>query len=226
MPLSVFLVDDHEVVRQGLRAILEADSAFTIIGEATDGLEAVRLVERLRPDLLVLDLMMPGLNGLDALRIIRQRSPRTRVVVLSMHATDGFVAEALQCGASGYVLKGGRLSELVAAIREATAGRRYLSPPLSEQAIEDYQAQVQPFVQDAQELLTPRERQVLQLAAEGKTCPEIGAQLSISERTAERHRANMMQKLRLRTQTELVLYALRHGFLPVDNLPTTNSHRH
>jgi two-component system response regulator NreC len=217
MPLSVLLVDDHEVVRQGLRGTMEADSAFTIIGEAADGLEAIRMVERLRPDLVVLDLMMPGLNGFDALRVIRQRSPRTRVVVLSMYATDAFVSEALQCGASGYVPKGGRVSDLVVALRAAAEGRRYLSPPLSEQALEGYLAQVEAGGQDAHELLTPREREVLQLAAEGKTCPEIGARLSISERTVERHRANLMQKLGLRTQTELVLYAIRRGILPGDS---------
>ncbi len=216
MPLSVFLVDDHEVVRQGVRITLEADPAFLIAGEACDGLEAVRAVERLQPDLLVLDLLIPSLNGLDALHIIRQRAPQTRVVVLSMYATEAFVAGALQGGALGYVLKGSRTSELVAALHEAAAGRRYLSPPLSEQALKDYLAKVQIGEGDRHELLTPRERQVFQLAAEGKTCPEIAARLHLSERTVERHRANLMHKLGLRTQTELVLYALRRGLLPTD----------
>jgi len=193
---------------------LETDPDLTVIGEASDGLEAVRQVERLDPDLVVLDLMMPGLNGLDALRIIRQRSPRTRVVVLSMYANESFVAEALGCGALGYVLKGGRINEILTAVREAMAERRYLSPPLSEQTLEDYLAKVKPAGMDPHELLTPRERQVLQLAAEGKTCPEIGARLSISERTVERHRANLMHKLGLCTQTDLVLYALKRGILP------------
>ncbi|OAI50266.1 hypothetical protein AYO44_17910 [Planctomycetaceae bacterium SCGC AG-212-F19] len=219
MTISVFLVDDHEVVRRGVRAALEADSDFTIMGEAADGLEAVRLVERLRPNIVVLDLMMPGLNGLDALRIIRQRAPATRVVVLSMHGTAPFVSAALQCGVSGYVLKGSRISEIVAAVREAAAGRRYLNAPLSDQVIADYRATTKSSGNEPHELLTPRERQVLQLAAEGKTCPEIGSRLSISERTVERHRANLMHKLGLRTQTDLVLYAVQRGILPATRDP-------
>src|SRR5207244_178136 len=129
--VSVFLVDDHEVVRQGVRAALEANLPFKVIGEAADGLEAVRLVELLQPDILVLDLSMPGLNGLDALRIIRQRSPRTRVVMLSMYAAEPFVSEALRCGAAAYVLKGAAISELVTAVQTVAAGRQYLSSPLS-----------------------------------------------------------------------------------------------
>lgn len=214
MAVSVFLVDDHEVVRQGVRAALEASPAFKVIGEAADGLEAVRLAELLRPDILVLDLSMSGLNGLDALRIIRQRSPRTRVVLFSMYAAESFVSEALRCSASAYVLKGAAISELVAAVQEVAAGRHYLSPPLSEKSVEDYLTKVNSGEDARHGLLTPRERQVLQLAAEGKTCPEIGTRLHLSERTVESHRANLMHKLGLRTQTELVLYAVRRGMLP------------
>jgi two-component system response regulator NreC len=218
MPSSVILVDDHEIVRQGIRAVLEADPDFQILGEAADGLEAVQMVERLRPDVLVLALLMPGLNGLDALRIIRQRSPQTRVVVLSRCVTLDFVSEALRCGALGYVWKGSGSAEMVAALRAAADGRRYLSPPLSEQDVEDYLARVRSAADDPHELLTPRERQVLQLAAEGWTCPEIGARLHLSERTVERHRANLMRKLGLRTQTDLVRYALRRGILLPDEM--------
>jgi two-component system, NarL family, response regulator NreC len=216
MPITVLLADDHEVVRQGLRAILVANTGFHVVGEAADGLEAVRSVERLRPNVIVLDLMMPGLNGLDALRIIRQRSPETWVVVLSMQATGPFVAEAFRCGASAYVLKGGKSSDLVTAIHSAAAGRRFLSPPLSEQSIAHYLAIVQSTADDTHELLTPREREVFHLAAEGKTSPQIGIRLHLSERTVERHRANLMQKLGLRTQTDLVHYALRRGLLLTD----------
>jgi DNA-binding NarL/FixJ family response regulator len=226
MTWSVCLVDDHEVVRQGLRATLEADPAFHIVGEAGDGLEALCLVERMHPDLLIIDLMLPCLNGLEALRILRHRMLRSRVVVLSMYASESFVAEALRSGALGYVLKGGKTSEILTAAREAAAGRHYLSPPLSQRAVDDYLARARSGGQDSHELLTPRERQVLQLAAEGKTCPEIGALLSISERTAERHRANLMQKLNLRSQTELILYAVERGILvtPSATLPGKSMH--
>lgn len=211
MPFSTLLADDHAVVRQGIRASLEVGDAFAICGEAADGIEAVQLAERLQPDLLILDLMMPGLNGMDSLRIIRHRSPNTRVIFLSIYPTESYVAEAFQCGALGYVLKGGRISEIADALHEALAGRRYLSPPISAQRIEGYLAQAQSVGPNSHELLTPRERQVLQLAAEGKTCRDIGVRLFISERTVERHRANLLHKLGLRTQTELVLYALNHG---------------
>lgn len=211
MPFTVFVADDHAVVRQGIRATLEADPTFQVVGEASDGLEAVKLVERIQPNLLILDLMMPNLNGFDALRIVRQRSPKTLVVVLSMYDSEPFVAEALKCGASGYVPKGRDSDEILAAAREVAAGRRYLSPPLSERTIEDYRAKSQSVQKNVHELLTPRERQVFQLAAEGKTCAAIGLQLHLSERTIERHRSNMMHKLELHTQTDLVLYAVRQG---------------
>ena len=214
MPISVFLADDHAVVRQGIRAILEAEPDFTIVGEASDGLETVRLVKRLAPDLLILDVMMPGLNGLDALRILKQSSPRTWVVMLSMYDTLAFVAEAIQCGALGYVLKAVGIGDITAAARAAMAGRRYLSAPLSEQAVEDYLTKLKSDGNDPHDLLTPREREVLQLAAEGKTCPEIGVRLSLSERTVERHRANLMHKLGLHSQTDLVLYVMRRSPLP------------
>ena len=138
MTISIILADDHPVVRRGMQTLLEAEPDFSVIGEAGDGLESVRLVENLQPDVLILDLMMPGLSGLEALRIIRKRSPRTRVVVLSMHDNNAFVAEALKNGATGYVLKGSDEQNLVRAVREAAAGRRFLSPPVTERAIDAY----------------------------------------------------------------------------------------
>ncbi len=214
MPISILLADDHAIVRQGLRVVLEADAEFKIVGEASDGLEAIQLVKQLAPDVVVLDIMMPALNGLDALRIIRERSPQTRVVMISMYSTVPFVAEAIRCGALGYVLKGGQLTEIAEAVRAAMAGNRYLSAPLSEKAVEGHIAEIEATQRDPHEMLTPRERQVLQLAAEGMTCPQIGGRLKISERTAERHRANVMHKLDLHSQTDLVLYALRRGIRP------------
>jgi two-component system, NarL family, response regulator NreC len=214
MTISLVLADDHPVVRRGMRAILESDADFSIVGEASDGLETVRLVERLKPDVLVLDLMMPGLSGLEALRILRERTPKTRVVVLSMHSSKALVAEALKIGATGYVLKGSTDDHLIRAVRDAAAGKRFLSPPVTEIAIDAYieQAKAGPF--DPHETLTAREREVLQLAAEGKTSSEIAGRLHISHRTVENHRAHLMQKLGLQNQTELVRYALHRGMLP------------
>jgi two-component system, NarL family, response regulator NreC len=216
MTISIVLADDHPVVRRGMQTLLEAEPDFAIIGEAGDGLESVRLVENLQPDVLILDLMMPGLSGLEALRIIRKRSPRTRVVVLSMHDTHAFVAEALMNGATGYVLKGSDELNLVRAVREAACGRRFLSPPVTERAIDAYIEQARAASLDPHDTLTAREREVLQLTAEGKTGPEIAARLHISQRTVENHRANLMRKLLLKNQSELVRYALRRGLISLD----------
>jgi two-component system response regulator NreC len=216
MTISIILADDHPVVRRGMQTLLEAELDFSVIGEAGDGLESVRLVENLQPDVLILDLMMPGLSGLEALRIIRKRSPRTRVVVLSMHNTNAYVAEALKNGATGYVLKGSDELNLVRAVREAAAGRRFLSPPVTERAIDAYIEQARTAQLDPHETLTAREREVLQLAAEGKTGAEIAARLHISPRTVENHRANLMRKLGLKNQSELVRYTVRRGLIPLE----------
>ena len=213
---TIVLVDDHQVVRQGLRALLESESDFSITGETGDGLEAVDLVERLRPDVLVVDLMMPGLNGLEVTRQSCKRSPRTQVVILSMHSNEAYVLEALRNGAKGYVLKDASMADLVRAIREVTAGKHFLSPPLSERAIEIYKQRAETVELDRYETLTNREREVLHLLAEGYSYKEMGARLSISPRTAETHRTNLMRKLDLRTQTDLIRYALRKGILPME----------
>jgi two-component system response regulator NreC len=214
--ISIILADDHPVVRRGMQALLESEQDFSIVGVASDGLEAVELTERLKPDVLVLDLMMPGLSGLEALRILRERCPRTRIVILSMYSSSAFVAQALQNGAVGYVLKECTEENLVRAVREAAAGRRFLSPPVTEIAIDAYieQSKTGPF--DPHETLTPRQREVLQLAAEGKTNAEIAARLNISQRTVENHRATLMQRLGLQNQTELIRHAMRHGLIPLD----------
>jgi DNA-binding NarL/FixJ family response regulator len=211
---TIVLADDHQIVRQGLRALLEAEPDFSIVGEASDGLEAVRLVERFTPHVLVLDLMMPGLSGLEATRDVCQRLPKTRVVILSMHASEGHVLEALRNGATGYVLKNASATDLVQAVRTAAAGRRYFSPPLSDTLIEAYRQRAQSTPLDPYETLTTRERQVLHFAAEGRPNPDIAARLFLSPRTVETHRANLMRKLGLRSQTDLVRYALRRGIVP------------
>lgn len=214
-PVTIVLADDHPVVRQGLRAVLEAEPSFSILGEADDGLQAVDLVARLKPGVLVVDLMMPGLTGLEVTRRVRKDSPETQVVVLSMHASEPYVLEALRNGAAAYVLKSSQSTHLVHAVREAAAGRRYLSPTLSERALAAYadRAAADTSPTDAYDMLTSREREVLQLAAEGRTHREIAQRLRISPRTAEVHRGNLMRKLDLHNQTELVRYAIRRGLI-------------
>ena len=212
MTISILLADDHHVVRLGVRALLEAEPDFAIVGEASDGLEAKALVERLQPDMLILDLMMPGLNGMEVLRQARELSPGTRVIVLSMHANEAYVVEALRHGASGYALKQSSMLELVQAIRQVMSGRNYLSPTFTLQNIEAYKqkatAATAPF-----DTLTPREREVLQLAAQGLSNAAIAEKLIISPRTSEMHRSNLMRKLKLRNQTDLVRYAHWRGLL-------------
>jgi DNA-binding NarL/FixJ family response regulator len=213
LTIAIVLADDHPVVRQGLRRVLEAEPDFAIVAEAGDGLETVRLVERLRPDVLILDLLMPGLSGLDVLPIVRQRCPRTRVVILSMYANEDFVSQALRSGALAYVLKGCDPVHAVEAVRRAAVGARYLSPAISERAL--YQ-KVESGTPDPHDLLTPRERQALQLAAEGRTNADIAARLKISRRTAEMHRANALRKLGLKSQADLIRYAIRRGMIRPD----------
>lgn len=215
MPVTIVLADDHPVVRQGLRAVLEAEPLFSILGEAGDGLDAVDLVATLKPRVLVVDLMMPGLTGLEVTRRVRKESPDTQVVVLSMHASEPYVLEALRNGAGAYVLKNSESEHLVRAVREAAAGRRYLSPTLSERAIAAYGggASAGAGPTDVHDTLTDREREVLHLAAEGRSHREIAQRLGISPRTAEVHRANLMRKLDLHSQTDLVRYAIRRGII-------------
>jgi len=217
MTLRLVLADDHPVVRKGLRALLEAEPDFRVAGEAADGLEAVKLIEQQRPDVLIVDWMMPGLGGLEVIRQARNRSPQTRCVVLSMHANEAYVLEALKNGASGYVLKEESHAAMVEAVRAVSAGRRYLSPPLSEKIIERFLSGGEAAAEDSYEKLTDREREVLHLAAEGRTNSEIADRLCVSPRTVETHRAHLMQKLGLKNQTELIRFALRRGILPKED---------
>ena len=214
--ITIVLADDHHVVRQGLRALLESEPGFTLLGETGDGLETVRLVERLNPNVLIVDLMMPGINGLEVTRQVVESSPQTRVLVLSMHAGDGYVLEALKNGATGYLLKSAVTSDLIQAVRNVAAGHRHLSPSISERAIELLVQRTQASSLDVYETLTTREREVLQLAAEGHPNTEIAEKLFISSRTVETHRANLMRKLGLENHTELVLYAVRRGIIGTD----------
>jgi two-component system, NarL family, response regulator NreC len=202
MSVTIVLADDHHVMRQGLRLVLEAQEHFHVVAEAGNGLDTITLVERFNPCVLIVDVMMPGLNGLEVTRQVRQRASRTRVIVLSMYSNEAYVLEALRHGASGYVLKDAPADDLVHAVYEVVAGRRY--------------HKAQDTVLNPYETLTTREREVLQLAAEGRTNGDIAAALYISPRTVETHRANVMRKLGLQNQADLIRYALQRGLLPME----------
>jgi DNA-binding NarL/FixJ family response regulator len=212
---TIVLADDHPIVRQGMRGLLETEPGFVVVGETGDGREAVELVERLQPDVAILDLMMPELNGLEVARRALRLSPRTRVVILSMYSDEPHVLEALRAGAMAYVLKGTSTETLIFALREAMAGRRYLSPPLSDRAVEVYLTQIGTAARptDRYELLTAREREVLELVARGASYAEIADKLTISPRTAETHRTNLMRKLDLKTSADITLYAVQRGLI-------------
>ena len=209
---TAIIADDHEIVRRGLRIILETDQSCTVLAEASDGLMAVQLVEKHKPAVLILDLNMPRLHGIEVLRQTRTSSPNTKVIVLSMHNDEAYVIEALRAGAMSYILKGSESLEIAHALKEVLAGRRFLSAPLSEWAIN---ALVTKPADNADPLqsITPRERMVLQLAAEGASNAEIAEKLFISPRTAETHRTNLLRKLGLHTQTDLVRFAIRKGLI-------------
>jgi two-component system, NarL family, response regulator NreC len=215
--LTIVLADDHHVVRQGLRTLLEGALDCSVVGEAADGRAAIELVKRLLPMVLVVDMVLPHLNGLDVIRQAQQIAPETRIVVLSMHADESYVREALRAGATAYVLKESHADEFVQAVRQAAAGKRYLSPPLTERALDAYIAQSAETPFDLEETLTGREREVLVMAAQGGTTAEIAARLSLSGRTVEAYRARMMRKLGLRSQVDLIRYALRQGLIALED---------
>jgi two-component system, NarL family, response regulator NreC len=211
--ITIALAEDHHLVRQGFKLVLTAESDFKLVGEAADGLEAVQLVQKKLPNVLLLDLMIPRLHGLEVTRQVHRDSPGTKVIILSMHADEPYVMEALRNGALGYVLKDCTAADLVLAVRTVVAGRRYLSPVLAERALTGYVEHPGASELDIYDTLTNRERMVLQLAAEGKTSAEIATALFISPRTAETHRANLMRKLGMRSQTDLVRFAIRRGII-------------
>jgi two-component system, NarL family, response regulator NreC len=212
--ISIVLADDHQLVREGLRRLLEAEPGFSVVGETADGLGVAPLVDRLRPQVLVVDLMMPGLGGIEATRQVRKQSPGTQVVILSMHTAEPFVLDALRNGAAAYVPKDAPGTELIRAIREVVAGRHYLAPPLSEAVIQALLAQSPPAAPDPYDTLTGREREVLHLTAQGLSNKEIARRLGCSPRTAETHRTHLMRKLGLKSRTDLIRLALKRGLLP------------
>ncbi|WP_124681933.1 response regulator [Candidatus Viridilinea mediisalina] len=211
---SILLVDDHPMVRGGLKTALGVVAGWTVIGEADNGQQGLALVQRCRPDILIVDLQMPGMSGMEVLRSVVASVPSTRVIVFSMHAEDAYVREALDLGAHGYVLKDADASELINAIRTVSQGGRYLSPLLAERMINAYLG----HVPDAggigwMDVLTKRERQILVLAGQGLNAVEIGERLTISPRTAETHRTNLMRKLGLKGLRELERFAREQGLL-------------
>lgn len=217
MIVTLLLADDHPIVRQGLKHLLEAESNLKVVGEASSGLQAVQLTEKIKPRVLIVDIMMPELNGLEVLKQVKERSPSTCCIVLSMQSADVYVVEALKAGALGYVLKETGPSELVQAVQQVIQGRRYLSPRISERLIDVLIETNHKPPSDPYQTLTNREREVLQMAAEGLSSAEIARRLSISPRTAELHRGRMMHKLGLRSQTDLIRYAFKRGILILDS---------
>lgn len=210
----IVLADDHTILREGLRALLSADPEFEVVGEAQDGREAVRCVEKLEPDLLVIDLSMPRMSGMDAIREVKKRYPDTRVIALTVHKTEEYILTTLQAGADGYVLKDATHDELVLAIKNVMAGNSYLSPGISEKVIEGYLVgRENSRSMSAWETLSQREREVLKLIAEGYKNKEIADDLCISLKTVEKHRANLMKKLDLHNAAALTIYAVEKGLL-------------
>jgi len=212
--LRIVLAEDHTILREGLRALLSADPAFEIIGEAPDGREAVRCVEKLEPDLLLMDLSMPRMSGMDAIREIKKRYPEIKIIALTVHKTEEYLLATLQAGADGYVLKDATHDELVLAIKNVMGGKSYLSPGVSEKVIEGYlEGKESTRSRSPWETLSQREREVLKLIAEGYKNREIAEDLCISLKTVEKHRANLMKKLDLHNAAALTVYAMQKGLV-------------
>jgi two-component system response regulator NreC len=212
--IRILLADDHTVVRKGLCLLLESHPGFKVIAEASNGREAVALAEAHKPDVAVLDIAMPMLNGIEAARQISDRLPRTAIVFLSMHADEAYVLKALKSGAKAYLLKDSAEYDLINAIQAVSEGKAFFSPAISKMLVEDYMRQMREReVEDSYELLTTREREILQLFAEGKPAKTIASILELSLYTVETHRNNIFQKLSLHSVAELILYAVRKGVI-------------
>lgn len=212
--IRILLADDHRVVRKGLCLLLESQPGFKVVAEASDGREAVALAESHTPDIAVLDVAMPALNGIEAARQILSKLPRTGIVFLSMHSDEGYVLKALKSGGKAYLLKDSAEYDLISAIRAVSEGKAFFSPAINRMLVEEYMRQMREReVEDSYDLLTSREREILQLFAEGKTPKEVAGLLNLSLYTVETHRSNIFQKLNLHSTAELILYAVRKGVI-------------
>ena len=213
--LRIMLADDHDLTRAGLRYLLEKRKDWSVCGEASSGRAAVDLAEKLKPDVAILDMSMPELNGVEATRLILKKLPRTKILIYTMHETESVIVDALNAGASGIVLKSDAGENMVAAVESVVRGRRFFTPHVAETVVEAYLAKKARTAIDTggQVLLTTREREVIQLLAEGKSNKEVASRLSISTRTAEGHRAEIMKRLKLGSLAELIRYAVRNGIV-------------
>lgn len=213
-PVRIVLADDHTVMRNGLRLLLERQPNLKVVGEAADGRQAVTLSESANPDVVIMDIGMPNLNGIEAARQIVGHNPRTAIAILSMHSDESYVIRALKAGARAYLLKDSAEADLLAAIRALTEGKSFFSPAISKILVEDYMRQLErQGAEDTYELLTNREREILQVLAEGKTNKEAATLLNLSLYTVETHRTHILQKLNLHNVPELILYAVRKGII-------------
>jgi DNA-binding NarL/FixJ family response regulator len=213
--LRILLADDHDLTRAGLRYLLEKQKDWSVCGEAPNGREAVELAEELGPDVAILDMSMPELNGVEATRQILRKVPRTKILIYTMHETEAIIIEALDAGASGIVLKSDPGENMVTAVESVVRGRRFFTPHVAETVVEAYLAKKPGTASDpgSQVVLTTREREVIQLLAEGKSNKEVATRLSISTRTAEGHRAEIMKRLKIGSLAELIRYAVRNGII-------------
>lgn len=217
MSISVFLADDHALLREGLKVLLEMQPDLEVIGEASDGLETVRQVTRLKPSVALLDIGMPELNGIEATRQIRESCPGTRIVILSMHSSANHIARAFKAGARGYLLKDTVGAEVARAVRAVHAGRRYLSQKIADVVLDDFLLEEeQKAEQGPLALLSPRERQILPLVAEGKTSVQIAEGLFLSPKTVDTYRSRLMEKLGVKDRTALIRLAIRHGLIETE----------
>lgn len=212
--IRILLADDHQLMRSGIRLMLEREADLSVVGEASDGRQAVSLAKSLRPDVVVMDIGMANLNGIEAANQMTQDSPQIAVVMLSMHADESYVLRALKSGARGYLLKDSAEADLIRAVHAVAGGKSFFSPAVSKVLLDDYVRKLKRSgTDDAYDLLTPREREVLQLIAEGKSNKDIANLLNLSVYTVESHRSNLMEKLNLRGLPELILYAVRKGIV-------------